>query len=155
MKLDPEKSTLRRFTISVVSRCLALLVALSFLSTLVFIGSASAKQSTPACCVGKTADHCHSSVKSKKAAGHDHSSNPSSPAVKAIEQQCHSDCCACVASSRQQKRDGASVQAVARHGSLFATCSLAENAVAFFLSNQSWAQISPRGPPTFILQHPA
>ena len=154
MNSDPKQSRLKRFTISIVTRCLATLVAVSFLATLLPIQTASAKKSTMACCVGKTASHCHAGVKAKKPAAHDHSSDSSNPAFKAaaVQQPCHSDCCACSASSRQQKREGAAAQTIARHGSPFPTCLLAANGSAVNHANENWNQTSPRGPPTSFLQ---
>ena len=154
MNSDPKQSRLKRLAISIVTRSLVTIVAASFLATLLPIRTASAKKSTMACCVGKTASHCHAGTKTKKPAAHDHSSDSSNPAFKAaaVQQPCHSDCCACSASSRQQKREGAAAQTIARQGSPFSTGLPAANNSATFHATESWSQTSPRGPPTSFVQ---
>jgi hypothetical protein len=153
MNSDPKQSRSKRFTIAIVTRCLATIVAASFLATLLPIYSASAKSSM-ACCVGKTSSHCHVDLKAKKPAAHDHSSDSSNGAFKvtAAQQLCHSDCCACFLSSRQQRRDGVAAATIARHSSPFTTRLSATTHSAVFHANERRTQTSPRGPPFFFQQ---
>jgi len=157
MKLDPKENRFRRLAVSIVSRLLASVVALSFFAILVPVGTASAENETiMACCVGKKAGHCHSGLGSKKSAQeHDHNtvvaeedqSASSAPAFRsAVRNSCHSDCCACLASSRQQKREPGTAQVARRH-SPYKIFSHHTARTALFSSTEIWAQISPRGPP--------
>jgi hypothetical protein len=139
-----------------VVRLLAFVVALSFMAALVPLGIVSAKTATTmACCVGKQADHCPSGLKARKTAAHQHrhDADSSAPAFKTItaRNSCHSDCCACVTSSRQQKRERAAPQSIVRHTSPLATLGYDANAASLFSANEKRTQISPRGPPLFLL----
>jgi hypothetical protein len=67
-----------------------------------------------------------------------------------LSQPCHSDCCACVGSARQQKRQPIA-QAIARYGSTFDERLRFNNHSHFFSSNKDWEQTSPRGPPANFL----
>jgi hypothetical protein len=152
MNSDPKQSRSKRLTIAIVSRCLATIVAASFLATLLPIYSASAKSSMP-CCIG-TASHCHVDLKAKKPAAHDHSSDSSNGAFKvaAAQQLCHSDCCVCFLSSRQQRRDGSAAATISRHSSPFTTRLHATTHSAVFHANERRTQTRPRGPPPFFQQ---
>ena len=137
-------------------RLLAFVVALSFMAALVPLGTASAKTATTmACCAGKQADHCPSGVKARKsaAAKHNHEADPSAPAFKSAtaRNSCHSDCCACLTSSGQQKRERAAAQSILRHTSPIATSLFYANSAARFFATEKRTQISPRGPPAFLL----
>jgi hypothetical protein len=141
----------------VVIRLLSFVVALSFMAALLPLGTASAKTATTmACCAGKQADHCPSGVKARKsaaAAKHNHEADPSAPAFKSAtaRNSCHSDCCACVTSSGQQKRERAAAQSIRKHLSPLATFLYDANSSPVFAANQKRTQISPRGPPVFLL----
>lgn len=157
MKSDPKQNRRRPFTISIVCRLLALIVALSFLATLLPIGIVSAEKSTMACCVGKAAGHCDSGLTSKKQVpAHDHvtvvaeQTENKSPSVSTVSQHCQSDCCACAVSTQQQRRERAAVQPIAWHAAPSATLSRFASIEPFFSSNDEWAQTSPRGPPSFL-----
>lgn len=66
-----------------------------------------------------------------------------------LSQPCHSDCCACVGSARQQRQPIA--QTIARYGSPFDERSRFNSHPHFFSSNTNWEQTSPRGPPVNFL----
>jgi hypothetical protein len=138
-----------------VSRLLAFVVALSFTAALLPLGTASAKTAaTMACCAGKQADHCPSGVKARKAAAkHNHEADPSAPAFKSVgvRSSCHSDCCACVSSFGQQKRERSAALPTFRHASPLATSLLYANSASLFLPNEKRTQVSPRGPPAFLV----
>ena len=55
--------------------------------------------------------------------------------------------------AQQQKRERATAPRVVRHTSPFIAVSQPAKVDLLFLSNDAWSGISPRGPPTFILQH--
>ena len=136
-------------------RLLAFVVALSFMAALVPLGAASAKTATTmACCAGKQADHCPSGAKARKTAAapkHTHETDSSAPAFTTAHKACHSDCCACVASSsRQQKREKAATESIARNVSPLVSLPSYENSASLFTINEKWAHISPRGPPAFL-----
>ena len=135
-------------------RLLSFVVALSFMAALLPLGTASAKTAaTMACCAGKQEDHCPSGVKARKAAAkHNHDADPSAPAFKSAtaRSSCPSDCCACVSSSGQQKRDRAAALPIPRHTSPEATSLLYANSASLLLPNEKRTQISPRGPPVFL-----
>ena len=137
-------------------RLLAFVVALSFMAVLLPLGTASAKTAaTMACCVGKQADHCPSGVKARKAAAakHNHeAADPSAPAFKSASARssCHSDCCACVTSSGQQKRERTAAQSTVKHTSPLATSLSHANSASLLLPNEKRTQVSPRGPPVFL-----
>lgn len=135
-------------------RLLAFAVALSFMAVLLPLGTASAKTATAmACCAGKQADHCPSGAKARKAAAkHNHDADPSAPAFKSASARnsCHSDCCACVTSTGQQKRERAATHAIVKHTSLITTSLSYANSASLLLPNEKRTQISPRGPPAFL-----
>ena len=137
-------------------RLLSFVVALSFMAALLPLGTASAKTATTmACCIGKEADHCPSGIKARKKAAahqHKHEADPSAPAFKSATERssCPSDCCACVSSSGQQKRDRAAALPIPRHTSPVATSLLYANSASLLLPNEKRTQISPRGPPVFL-----
>jgi hypothetical protein len=168
MNSDPKENRLRRLAISIVSRLLACIVALSFLATLLPIGSVSATEATiMACCVGKTAGHCESGLASKKSAPqHDHNtivadadntdshnaSQHSAAESTAVRNPCPSDCCACsVSTVRQQNRDRGAAQAKLRFSTPLRILSKSDRQPSIFSSSEDWDQTSPRGPPAFLL----
>lgn len=144
-----------------VIRLLAAIVALSFPAALLPIASVAAEPATMACCVGKKAGHCDSGLASKNSAPqHDHntvvaeedeSGSSASSFRSAVRNSCHSDCCACLTSTRQQKREPGATQ-VARHDSPYKTSSHYRARTSLFSSERNWAQVSPRGPPTSLQQ---
>lgn len=66
MSLILQRRRLRSFTISFVSRFLAVLILSSFVVTLLPIGNTSAESTMP-CCAGKSAEHCDSGLNAPKA----------------------------------------------------------------------------------------
>ena len=168
MNLVPHENRFRRLAISVASRLLACLVALSFLAFLVPVGAASAEKETlMACCVGKKAGHCETTLSSKKSAPqHDHntivadedethshdSSQRSAAESTAVRNPCNPDCCAANSTVRsQQKRERGTVQVKIQHHEPAAVLFVTSNTPSTVSANDYWAQISPRGPPSFLL----
>ena len=134
-------------------RLLAFVVAISFVATFLPLTLVSAASSTMACCIGKKEEesHCHASAKSKKAASHDHTADPSNPAFQsAVSKRC-SECCACWVANQQQRRERATAQPIARHTPPVTVLSHPASRTFVFSSTDLWAQISPRGPPSFLL----
>lgn len=143
----------RRIVARLVIRLLALFVALSFPVALLPLVRVSAASSTMACCIGKKEEesHCHASAKAKKAAAHNHSTDASKPAFQsAVHNPCHSDCCACSTSTRQQ-REKVRTQTVARPVAPTLVAARFEVRSVVVSSKHEWAQTSPRGPPAFLL----
>ena len=168
MNLAPKEYRFRRLAIAVASRILACLVVLSFFAILVPIGTASAeKEKLMACCVGKKTGHCDSALASKKLAPqHDHntivadedetgsqdSSLRSAAESTAVRKPCSPSCCATSSTVRpQQNRERGTVQAKARYELPAALLLATDNTPATVSANDYWAQISPRGPPAFLL----
>lgn len=168
MNLHPQEYRFRRLAISIVSRLLACLIAVSFFALLVPIGTASAEKETiMACCVGKQAGHCDSGLTAKKAAPeHDHDTivadadDTDSPASSlrtaaestAVRNPCNPECCATVSTVRpQQKRDRGTAQAKFRYQMPAGILVHTDYTLSAVSANDYWAQISPRGPPAFLL----
>ena len=168
MNLDTRQNRFRRLAISIASRLLACLVALSFLAILVPVGTASAeKEAVMACCIGKKAGHCETALSSKKSAPqHDHntivadadeththdSSLRSAAESTAVRNPCNPDCCAATSTARsQQKRERGTVQAKVQHHEPAATLFVTDNTPSSVSASDYWAQISPRGPPSSLL----
>jgi hypothetical protein len=141
----------RRIVTRLTVRLLALLVAVSFLATLLPLANVSAASSTMACCIGKKEEesHCHASAKPKKAAAHDHSTGSSKPAFKSAVQNHCSDCCACSISSRQQREKDKSQPVVKLVAPSAVVAKFPASSVSVS-AKQTWAQISPRGPPSLL-----
>jgi hypothetical protein len=131
-------------------RLLSILVVLSSLAMLFPMGLVAAKPATMACCIGKKeANHCHAKLKSNQtAAGHDHSA-PSGPAFETVTSRhpCHSDCCACFFSSRQQKRERGTVQPIARYVPPTVVVSDSTYVPAVAPAIDDYQLTAPRGPP--------
>jgi hypothetical protein len=136
MRSDPSENRYRRIALTIASRCLAAIIALSFLTTLLPAGTAAAK-SIMACCKGKAAGHCHATVKFKQNA--------------TISAPCHSDCCAFTATAQKQKRGLAIARPGAKLVEPFAVRSQAIIAISLTSSADESNYASPRGPPTFLL----
>jgi hypothetical protein len=135
MNVDPKENRLRRFTVFIVSRCLATILAVSFLATLLPAGTAAAK-SIMACCKGQATGHCHAGFKSKKS--------------RSISSPCHSDCCASSTAAQHQKRERGTVQLALRPAAPFAVIFPTTSSAPVFAVNDKGTQISPRGPPSFL-----
>jgi hypothetical protein len=141
----------RRIVIGLTIRLLAFVVALSFLAALLPLAKVQAASSTMACCIGKEENHCHASAKSKKAASHDHTAEPSSTAINSAVKNPCSDCCACSVANQQQRRERAAAQPIARHTPPLAVPSRYASRTFVVSSTDLWAQTSPRGPPAILL----
>jgi hypothetical protein len=141
-----------RIVVRVTARLLAIVVAISFLAALLPLANVTSASSTMACCIGKKEEesHCHASAKAKKAAAHDHSTESTNPAFKsAVKSRC-ADCCACSVSARQHREKG-KAQLVAKLVVPAVVVAKLDGRPILFSSNHTWAQISPRGPPSFLL----
>jgi hypothetical protein len=136
MRSDPLENRYRRIAITIASRCLAAIIALSFLATLLPAGTAAAK-SIMACCKGQAAGHCHASIKLKKSAS--------------FNAPCHSDCCAFTATAQQQKREVALARPGAKLIEPFVVRSQVITAISLASSADKSNHTSPRGPPAFLL----
>lgn len=150
---EKANSPAARIVTRVIARLLAFVVALSFLATLLPLAQVSAAaSSTMACCIGKKEEesHCHASAKAKKAATHDHSTDSSKPAFKSAVQNLCSDCCACSISTRQQREKDKAQPVVKLVAPGVVVAKFFASSVSFS-AKQTWAQISPRGPPSFLV----
>jgi len=136
MRSDPHENRYRRLAIAIAGRCLAAVIALSFLATLLPSGTAAAK-SIMACCKGQAAGHCHATIKLKKSAS--------------ISAPCHSDCCASTFPAQKQKREVALAPPAARLVAPFVVRSQPAIVTILFSPADKWNQTSPRGPPSFLL----
>ena len=136
MSSDPHENRYRRLAIVIASRCLAAIIAFSFLATLLPAGTAAAK-SIMACCKGQAAGHCHVNLKTKK------STSISSP--------CASNCCGHSTAAQQQKHERPTAAPPAKQISFPTAFAAAENVSCAFASNDASGLIAPRGPPTFLV----
>ena len=188
MKLTLQRSRLRSFTISFVSRFLAVLILSSFVVTLLPIANTSAEASMP-CCAGKSPEHCDSGLNAPKprpvitepmcgldwtpppstTANETHSHNstlltaetasqktdaeskPSLATAESISDPCRMDCSACATiTSRHQRHKGIVLARIVDAAPL-TTATHFESRTPFFLTDQFWTKISPRGPPSELL----
>ncbi len=175
MSSKPHMNRLRSFTISFVSRFLAVFIVSSFALTLLPLASAKSM----ACCAGKAEGHCDSGLKAKKPApppddpmcglksqpltsesldavtvvsetaqhADSHESTGDAFKTASVHQRCHMDCGACATSASRHKRQKDAVQAKTTHAPQATTIARIENQAPISSSNEKWTQISPRGPP--------
>jgi len=136
MRSDPHENRFRRFATTLATRCLAAVIALSFLATLLPAGTAAA-QSIMACCKGQAAGHCHVNLKTKKSSS--------------ISRPCPSDCCGHSTAAHQQKHERGTAESPAKQISFPTVFAHAENASAGFATDDASGLIKPRGPPSFLL----
>jgi hypothetical protein len=136
MRPESNDNRKKRYVISIATRSLAACLALSFLATLLPAGAVVA-QSIMACCRGKSANHCHSGIKSKK--------------TTSVSNQCHSDCCARCAPAQQTKRERTTAASIAKLVSPTVVHSHVVNITFVAPTHEEWASITPRGPPAFLL----
>lgn len=131
-------------------RLLSILVVLSSLAMLFPVGLATAQPATMACCAGKKeANHCHAKLKTNQpAAGHSHNG----PAFETVTSRhaCHSDCCACFFSSREQKRERGTVQPIARYVPPTLVVSDSTYVPAVTPATDEYQITTPRGPPASV-----
>lgn len=168
MRREAQENRVKRFVIAITTRSLAAFIALSFLATLLPAGVFAAK-TTMACCAGKAAGHCHSGLPVKESTpAHDHNiivaeSNDSSNAetasqrsvaeTTAVRRSCNSDCCACSVSTvrQQQKRQRGTVQAKVHYHAPVLVLAETKERPLNVSSHDEGTQVSPRGPPAFLL----
>ena len=137
MNTDSHENRLRRFVISVTTRLLAAFMVLSFLATLLPVGSVAAK-SIMACCAGKSASHCHASLKPNK--------------TNSVSDSCRSDCCVCCAPARQAKRERITPQPIVKLALPTVVASTFANITVAVPARAGWAPVAPRGPPAFFVE---
>ena len=135
----------------IVSRLLAITIALSFFATLAPVVSASLdKPGVMACCIGKEEGHCHSGLTGHKPPTEANAGAESNAKVESasISRPCPMNCGACTAStSRLQKRQKEVIQARKFHASAPATSTRFAHLSRVSTANESWTHINSRGPP--------
>jgi hypothetical protein len=171
-----QMNRLRKFTISLVGRFLAVCILISFAVTLLPLATSASSMS---CCLGKAEGHCDSGLKAHKPAPppddpmcglksqpltpesldaitveaesvhHHDSAESTGNAFKtaSVQQHCHMECGACATSTSRHKREKSVVQAKTTQSPATTTIAHVENWAPIFSSNQNWTRISPRGPP--------
>jgi hypothetical protein len=177
MRLILHRNRLRSFTISFVSRFLAVFILSSFLVTLIPIATASAEDTMP-CCVGKAEGHCDSGLLTPKlppppvnepmcGLGSVHSqtsriAETTSPhsetesnssrvtAAESIGDPCQMDCGACATVSSRHKRQKDLILARITDQTPSTTITHLDNSTSFYSSNNNWTRINPRGPPSVL-----
>ena len=166
---------LRKFTMSFVSRFLAVFILSSFAVTLLPLGSSAQSMS---CCIGKA--HCDSGLMAHKPAppppndpmcglksqpltaeslnavtvvsepaphADSHDANGNVLKTASAHQQCHMDCGACATSASRHKRQKDALQAKTTHAPSATFATRVEQRATTFSANEKWTRISPRGPP--------
>jgi hypothetical protein len=170
MILNLHSNRLRSFTISLVTRLLAVFILSSFAVTLIPIVS-SAEDSMP-CCVGKAEGHCDSGLMAPKPPPtvtepmcgltpvHSQSSriaettspnaesNSSQFSAESISEDCQMDCGACATVTSRQKRQKDLILARITYQTPSSTIPHFDNTTSFYSSNENWTRINPRGPPS-------
>jgi hypothetical protein len=178
MSLILHSNRLRLFTVSLVSRLLALVILSSFAVTQFPIASTLAEEVMP-CCVGKTEGHCDSGLTAPKprpliteemcglpkpveTRSHNHGllnaettshnadaeSNTSQVTADSLSQPCRMDCGACVSGVSRVTRDKSVVHSKTTHTSPLTIAARYDSRAAFFSSNEKWTRLIPRGPPS-------
>ena len=179
MRLSLHRNRLRSFTITFVSRFLAVLILSSFAVTQLPIVNSLAEESSMPCCAGKSSEHCDSGLNKPKArpvitepmCGLDHSplpqsslltaettsqyahaeSNASQLTAESVSQQCRMDCGACATAVSRNARDKSLVHSRTTQTSASTTAVHYYSSATFFSSNEKWTRIVPRGPPASSL----
>lgn len=171
-----QTNRLRKFTISLVGRFLAVFILSSFAVTLLPLAGSAKSMS---CCIGKAEGHCDSGLKAHKPApppddpmcglksqpltaesldaitvtaetvDHPDSHEHKGNAFKtaSVEQHCHMECGACATATSRHKREKTVAPAKTTYAPPTTTIARVENQAPTFSSNQNWTRISPRGPP--------
>ena len=179
MKSILQRRRLRSFTIAFVSRFLAVFILSSFVVTLLPIANTSAESSMP-CCAGKSPEHCDSGLNAPKARPiitepmcgldwtpppstttpetHSHNSsllsaetNTSLATAESISDPCRMDCAACATITSRQQRHKSIVLERTVYLAPPTTATDFKSRTPFFLTNQFWTRINPRGPPSELL----
>lgn len=173
MSLSFQRSRLRSFTTSLVSRLLAFFILSSFAVTLLPIVNTSAKDSMP-CCAGKSSGHCDSGLAKPKprpvitepmcgltpvdiqssaettSQNVDAESNSSHVAADSISKHCQMDCGACATVTSRHKRQKGLIIARITRQTPATVINRFDNTTSFYSSNESWTRINPRGPPAVL-----
>lgn len=179
MRLSLHRNRLRSFTITFVSRFLAVLILSSFAVTQLPIVNSLAEESSMPCCAGKSPEHCDSGLNKPKPrpvitepmCGLDHSPLPQKPLLTAettsqnadaesnaseltaesVSQTCRMDCGACATVVSRNARDKSLVHSRTTQTSASTTAARYYSSPIFFSSNEKWTRIVPRGPPASSL----
>lgn len=178
MNLILQRRRLRSFTIAFVSRFLAVLIVSSFALTLIPIANSSA-ESMP-CCIGKSSEHCDSGLTAHnsrpvitepmcgldwtpppaKTVVETHTlnfpldnaeSNTSLATAESISGPCRMDCASCATTTSRHQRHKSIVLARTVDVAPLTTATRFESRTPFFLTNQFWTELNPRGPPSEFL----
>ena len=179
MRSSLHRNRLRSFTITFVSRFLALLILSSFAVTQLPIVNSLAEESTMPCCTGKSSEHCESGLNKPKPrpvitepmCGLDHSPLPaSSPAsaeitsqhadagsnasqltAESLSEPCRMDCGACATAASRNTRDKSLIHSRTTQACASTAVARYNSSTTFFSSNEKWTRIVPRGPPASSL----
>ena len=179
MRFSLHRNRLRSFTITFVSRFLAVLILSSVAVTQLPIVNSFAEESSMPCCAGKSAEHCDSGLDKPKPrpvitepmCGLDHSplpqpslvtaettsqhanaeSNASELTAESVSQTCRMDCGACATAVSRNARDKSLVHSRTIQTSASTTAARYNSSTTLFSSNQKWTRIVPRGPPASSL----
>ena len=177
MRLKFQRNRLRSFTMSFVSRFLALFILSSFLVTVLPVAGTSA-DSSMACCVGKEEGHCDSGLISPKpepppvtepmcglpsvpgqssrlaettSPQTDVESNSSRvSAAESISETCRMDCGACATVTTRNKRQKSLTHSRTTLSAPVNKATVSYNSTLFYSSNENWTRINPRGPPSTL-----
>lgn len=174
MSLSLQRHRLGSFTISLVSRFLAVFILSSFAITLLPIPSTSAEQSSMPCCAGKSAEHCDAGLNAQKPrpvitepmcglesigltwtppsneATVTLVTDPVSIESASVEPDCQMNCGACATVPSRHKRQKSLTRAHAAFHPPSTTTSHVENVTPVYSSNENWTRINPRGPPAVL-----
>lgn len=179
MSLSLHRNRLRSFTITFVSRFLAVLILSSFAVTQLPIVNSLAEESMMPCCAGKSSEHCDSGLNkpmprpviTEPMCGLDHSPLPPSTPVSAettsqhaeaqsnasqltaesLSEPCRMDCGACATAVSRNTRDKSLIHSRTIQTSASTTVAHYNSRATFFSSNEKWTRIVPRGPPASSL----
>jgi len=176
MRLKFQRNRLRSFTMSFVSRFLALFILSSFAATVLPIASTSAEESSMPCCAGKSSEHCDSGltkpkprpvitepmcglhatgvtpivVKSLASEVTEVVTDPVAIESPSVERECQMDCGACATVISRHKRQKGLLQARFTHQPPATATTHLDNPILFYSSNENWTRINPRGPPAVL-----
>ena len=167
MILQPHKNRLRSFTISFVSRFVAVIILSSFAVAQLPIVSTSAEESSMPCCAGKSAEHCDSGLTAPKprpvitepmcgldwtppSADVQSVTDPVAIDAASVEEECQMDCGACATITSRHKRQKSVITARATYVAPATITTRFTNSTVFHSSNENWTRINPRGPPASV-----
>ena len=175
MKLFLQRRRLRSFTISFVSRFLAVFILSSFAATLIPIGKSSEHCDSglaapkprpvitePMCGLDWTPPpsndihkaHSHdSSLLNAETVSHNANaeSHPSLATAESISQPCRMECASCATITSRHQRHKSIVLTRTVDVAPPTNATQVESRTPLFLSSQFWVRINPRGPPSELL----